>query len=104
MEDYANKMETTDELCKCRRLIPAISSPSVMSQVPSVDSAEGKPSLPQLSKTQESSKDEKSSKEEMKERNFQVKVKKLDAPTFDGDVRSYPSFKRDYERHMIPSY
>jgi hypothetical protein len=32
------------------------------------------------------------------------KVKKLDAPTFTGNIRQYPSFKVDYERHMLPSY
>jgi hypothetical protein len=30
-----------------------------------------------------------------------LKVKKLDAPEFLGNIRDYPSFKRDYERHMM---
>lgn len=33
-----------------------------------------------------------------------MKVKKLDTPDFSGKIRDYPSFKRDYERHMIPAY
>ena len=33
-----------------------------------------------------------------------LKVKKLDSPEFSGQIRDYPSFKRDYERHMIPSF
>jgi hypothetical protein len=32
------------------------------------------------------------------------KVNKLDAPTLTGNIRQYPSFKVDYERHMLPSY
>ena len=33
-----------------------------------------------------------------------LKVKKLDAPEFSGNIRDYPSFKRDYEHHMVTSY
>ena len=33
-----------------------------------------------------------------------LKVKNLDAPEFSGNIRDYPSFKRDYERHMMSSY
>ena len=33
-----------------------------------------------------------------------LKVKKLDTPEFSGNIRDYPSFKRDYERHMMSSY
>ncbi|CAC5376408.1 unnamed protein product [Mytilus coruscus] len=31
-------------------------------------------------------------------------VKKLEAPIFAGSIRDYPSFKVDYERHMLSSY
>ncbi|KAK3089754.1 hypothetical protein FSP39_006215 [Pinctada imbricata] len=44
------------------------------------------------------------SKNESKEKTQTVRVKKLDAPCFDGDIRSYPSFKRDYTAIMIPTY
>ena len=33
-----------------------------------------------------------------------MKVKKLDNPSFGGDIRCYPTFRRDYERHMVPVY
>ncbi|KAK3097424.1 hypothetical protein FSP39_009560 [Pinctada imbricata] len=33
-----------------------------------------------------------------------LKVKKLDSPQFSGIIRDYPSFKHDYDRHMIPSF
>ena len=33
-----------------------------------------------------------------------VKVKKLDAPTFSGEIREFSSFKRDYESIMLPTY
>ena len=33
-----------------------------------------------------------------------VKVKKLDAPVFSGEIREFPSFKRDYESIMFPTY
>ncbi|CAC5377182.1 unnamed protein product [Mytilus coruscus] len=32
------------------------------------------------------------------------RVKKLEAPIFAGSIRDYPSFKVDYERHMLSSY
>ena len=31
-------------------------------------------------------------------------VKKLEAPTFSGSIRDYPTFKRDYAVHMQPSF
>ncbi|CAC5377692.1 unnamed protein product [Mytilus coruscus] len=31
-------------------------------------------------------------------------VKKLEAPIFAGSIRDYPSFKVNYERHMLSSY
>jgi hypothetical protein len=31
-----------------------------------------------------------------------VKVKKLDAPVFDGNIRNYPNFRRSYETYMLP--
>ena len=40
------------------------------------------------------------SKEEVKK----LKVKPLQAPSFDGDIRQYPSFKRDYQAHMAKFY
>ena len=33
-----------------------------------------------------------------------LRVKKLDVPTFSGNIREYPAFKRDYELHMLPSF
>ena len=33
-----------------------------------------------------------------------IKVKKLEAPSFGGNIREYPSFKRDYFTHMDGSY
>ena len=33
-----------------------------------------------------------------------VKIKRLDAPLFQGGVREYPSFKTDYENLMVPCY
>lgn len=33
-----------------------------------------------------------------------LKVKRLDAPEFSGNIRDYPSFKRDYEHHMVTAY
>ena len=33
-----------------------------------------------------------------------IKTKKLDAPQFSGNIRDYPSFKINYERHMYPVY
>ena len=33
-----------------------------------------------------------------------IKTKKLDAPHFSGKLRDYPSFKKNYERHMKPVY
>ena len=33
-----------------------------------------------------------------------IKVKKLDAPAFGGELTEYPSFIRDYETHMKPVY
>ena len=29
---------------------------------------------------------------------------KLENPTFSGDIRDYPTFRKDYENHMIPSF
>ena len=29
-----------------------------------------------------------------------LKTKKIDPPEFKGDIRAYPAFKRNYERHM----
>ena len=31
-------------------------------------------------------------------------VKKLEAPSFSGSIREYPTFKRDYDVHMFPSF
>ena len=31
-------------------------------------------------------------------------MKQIDAFTFTGNIRQYPSFQIDYERHMLPSY
>ena len=33
-----------------------------------------------------------------------INVKKLDAPSFCGDLMQYPSFRRDYNTHMKPVY
>ena len=33
-----------------------------------------------------------------------VRVKKLDAPSFSGNIRNYPSFKREFQSHMVPSF
>lgn len=33
-----------------------------------------------------------------------VKVKKLDAPIFSGEIREFPSIKKDYESIMYPTY
>ena len=33
-----------------------------------------------------------------------VKVKKLDAPNFNGDMRKFPTFIKDYENYMEPTY
>lgn len=45
------------------------------------------------------------SKPNLKNRNQAgLKVKKLDGPEFSGIIRDYPSFKRDYEQHMLPSF
>ena len=41
---------------------------------------------------------------EKKNEESKLKTKKLDAPTFSGNLREYPTFKRDYERHMHPVY
>ncbi|KAK3108518.1 hypothetical protein FSP39_009688 [Pinctada imbricata] len=49
-------------------------------------------------------KKQKKSKNESKEKTQTVRVKKLDAPCFNEDIRSYPSFKRDYTAIMIPTY
>ena len=79
--DYSNKMEFTyDQLCKCRVLIHK--KPKDSGKVD-----DGKENLLYSAPVVQ-----------------QVRVKKLDAPTFNGDIRSYPSFKRDYERHMTPMY
>ena len=34
----------------------------------------------------------------------QIKVKRLDAPTFDGDIRKFPTFKTEYGRIMNKAY
>ena len=33
-----------------------------------------------------------------------VQIKKLDAPFYSGNIRDYPTFRKDYERHMISRY
>ena len=33
-----------------------------------------------------------------------VKVKELEAPTFSNSIRDYPSFKRDYNKHIASLY
>ena len=33
-----------------------------------------------------------------------VKIKRLDAPNFQGEIRQFPSFKRDYTAIMVPTY
>ena len=33
-----------------------------------------------------------------------VQLKKLEAPTFSNNIRDYPSFKRDYNKHIVPLY
>ena len=33
-----------------------------------------------------------------------IKIKRLQAPNFNGNIRDYPSFKRDYENHMEKFY
>ena len=33
-----------------------------------------------------------------------IKVKRIEAPIFSGNLRDYPSFKNDYNRHMLPVY
>lgn len=33
-----------------------------------------------------------------------LKVKKLDVPSFSGEIRKFPTFKMDYKLHMIPSF
>ena len=104
MDDYTDKMETTyDELCKCRKLIPLSLGPSVLPQVSAAANVSGNASVPKP-KTEEDDSQKLKTTSEGGKSSLQVKVKKLDAPTFDGDIRSYPSFKRDYERHMVPTY
>ena len=34
----------------------------------------------------------------------QLKIKRLDTPTFSGRIRDYPSFKHDFENHVVVSY
>ena len=31
-------------------------------------------------------------------------VKRIEAPSFSGDIRRYPSFKHDFITHMVPTY
>ena len=38
------------------------------------------------------------------EESKKLKVKPLQAPSFSGNVREYPSFRKDYEAHMVPHY
>ena len=33
-----------------------------------------------------------------------IKVKRLEAPSFGGNIRAYPSFRRDYFTHMVTAY
>ena len=46
---------------------------------------------------------QKSEQERVKQKES-VKVKKLHAPVFRGEIREFPSFKRDYESIMFPTY
>ena len=41
---------------------------------------------------------------EERSRDSQLKIKPLQAPTFTGNIREYPSFKRDFESHMTRVY
>ena len=41
--------------------------------------------------------------EKMREKTL-VQIKKLDAPTFSGNIRDYPTFKKDYKYHMSSRY
>ena len=36
--------------------------------------------------------------------NKTLTVKKLNAPSFSGNIRDYPNFKKDYLAHMIPTF
>ena len=41
---------------------------------------------------------------EVRSRDSQLKIKPLQAPTFTGNIREYPCFKRDFESHMTRVY
>ena len=41
---------------------------------------------------------------EKKDEKSRIRTKKLDAPVFSGNLREYPTFKKDYATHMYPVY
>ena len=78
LQQTENDMESIyGELCECRSFIHKVSE-AVKSK-------------------------QKADAEKTRERET-VKVKKLDAPKFGGSIREFPSFKRDYETIMGPTY
>lgn len=75
IDDADRDMDTMhDELCKCRAHVN------------------------KQCKTKQQNEKEKDKQKES------VKVKKLDAPIFSSEIREFPSFKRDYESIMYPTY
>ena len=57
-----------------------------------------------LDKNQKSSKVTKPSVTAHAKTTEQLKMKRLDTPTFTGKIRDYPSFKNDFKNHVVAAY
>ena len=45
----------------------------------------------------------KESKQAIKEKTTNLSLEKIKLPKFDGEIREYPQFKRDFQRHVEPT-
>ena len=59
---------------------------------------------PKLDKNQKSSKVTKPSVTAHAKTTEQLKMKRLDKPTFIVKIRDYPSFKNDFKNHILAAY